>query len=822
MAESRASRCRYCQGEFPEDRLRVHGGFCCREHAENARARQRADGRQETDGEGAASGTTRKPGAGDGGCPWCGEPLPLLVRLKGGRFCSAEHEEAYLRREAESFLERVKRYRRQGGGSRLRSETAKIHIRPKKQARGAGQARDPLPTPKAQERWQETRGPDPGPGGGRQHGQRRSLPRVAGCASIPVSRAMGSFLRISRACWQEAGQREALHPPEGAVALLGRLSRSGVEFGEIRGYHSNHGVALMQDSARPEGWRPAAGGAAHSVNFAGSAPFRAADGVLPRARYRLAGVAGAIPIECSEGEAPAMWRQPALPAGFLFPALRIRVAALRWSLAAFSSGKPKAVRPGLGSEPGGAWADFGVWRLVEGGLESGPIQTRIPRSASETASSLRVRVAGGVGAATQEGRTGAEDDRPSGPALHAAWLLSEAEPALPGPSGPTGEERLMPSRPRFPRTAAARAKTGRVSGPVLSGSGADPGAAAPSGWPAAAWGGGLPMPQIAWLCGEGGWRPVRIDKFCRILAEKAVLPASFVNRHWEGGPWCEAEEAPRGVPRMSKPKAGSESPRRFGAAMPAGTNRYRGPDSVLRPSTDAEWGWVEPGGWSPVVLEASPPIPELWRTAWFWPGSSYLPARPRDRVGAIGPMVEPVYRWSGPLVEPMAEAPQMTAGIRRGAGMIPLVGRPVAALTMPGAAAAWADHRRLAETGFPRVASPIMVIPPRPGGRKGRQPGRKGGEARGRDAAWAWSWGRTGGWNVVMPVPEIRGTSHGWKLGAAAVSLSGIQRHGAPAGGRYLDRLRLPRLVARFPECGDLVETGRGGAGALVFHFARQ
>lgn len=799
----------------------MHGGFCCREHAEHARARQRAGGRQETEGEGAAPGTTRKLGAGDGGCPWCGEPLPLLVRLKGGRFCSAGHEEAYLRREAESFLERVKRYRRQGGGSRLRSETAKIHIRPKKQARGAGQARDLLPAPKAEERWQETRGPDPGPSGGRQHGQRRSLPHAAGCASIPVSRAMGSFLRISRACWQGEGQREVLHPPEGAVALLGRLSRSGVEFGEIRGYHSNHGVALMQDNARPEGWRPAAGGAAHSVNFAGSAPFRATDGALPRARYRLGGAAGVISVECPEGEAPAIWRQPALPAGFRFPAPRMRAAALRWSLAVFTSGKPKAVRPGLGSEPGGAWADFGVWRLAEGHLESGAIQTRTPRSASGTAPSLPVRVAGGVGAATQEGRTGAENDRPSGPALHAAWLLSEAEPTLPGPSGPTGEERLMPSRPRFPQTAAARAKAGRALGPVLPGSGADSGAAVPSDWPAAAWGGGLPMPRIAWRCGGGGWRPVRIDKFCQIPTGKANLPASFVNRQWESGPWGEAEETPRRVPRMSMRKAGSGSPRRLGAAMPAGTNRYRVPVSVLRPSTDAEWGWVEPGGWSPVVVVASPPIPELWRTAWFWPGSSYLPARPRGKVEAVGPTVEPVYRWSGPLVEPSAEAPRMTAGIRRGSGKIPPVGRPVAALPTPGAVAAWADHRRLAETGFPRVALPMMTIPPRPGGRTERQPGRKGGEARGGGAAWAWSWARTGRWTVAMPGPEISGTSHGWKLEAAAVSLSGIQRQRARAGGQYRDRLRLPRLVARFPECGNLVETG-GGAGALVFHFARQ
>lgn len=68
-------------------------------------------------------------------CRWCGQALPLLARLKGDRFCSDWHERQYRRQQAELFLERVKKYRRMGGGSRLRSESAKIIIRPSQGSR---------------------------------------------------------------------------------------------------------------------------------------------------------------------------------------------------------------------------------------------------------------------------------------------------------------------------------------------------------------------------------------------------------------------------------------------------------------------------------------------------------------------------------------------------------------------------------------------------------------------------------------------------------------------------------------------------------------
>ncbi|GIU74274.1 MAG: hypothetical protein KatS3mg004_1361 [Bryobacteraceae bacterium] len=76
-----------------------------------------------------------------GQCRWCGQPLPLLARLRGARFCSDWHERQYRRQQSEQFLERVKKYRRVGGGSRLRSESAKVIIRPSPSNRGKEETR---------------------------------------------------------------------------------------------------------------------------------------------------------------------------------------------------------------------------------------------------------------------------------------------------------------------------------------------------------------------------------------------------------------------------------------------------------------------------------------------------------------------------------------------------------------------------------------------------------------------------------------------------------------------------------------------------------
>ena len=190
-----------------------------------------------------------------GACLWCGQPLPLLARLRGDKFCSGLHERQHRRQQAELFLERVKKYRRQGGGSKLRSESTKITIRPPKQtgnpqaqpSTSEGLRRSSLP-----ESWRETLLPLAAAGTarlprtGHKPGKPGSLPRIG---VRPSPGACG----CAEPSWTEPESRMSLHRPCRAIRMvMGELEHPRVELEQGERYDASR--AAMTTPRRPDTW----------------------------------------------------------------------------------------------------------------------------------------------------------------------------------------------------------------------------------------------------------------------------------------------------------------------------------------------------------------------------------------------------------------------------------------------------------------------------------------------------------------------------------------------------------------------------------------
>ena len=260
MAERATDRCPWCKGGFPVELLRRHGGFCCAEHADASRLQERfgvapplVPAASET-GHQTPESRARAADA-RGTCRWCGQPLTLLARLRGEKFCSESHERQHRRQQAELFLERVKKYRRQGGGSKLRSESTKIIIRPAKQTRAAeaqpsrpeGLRRSELP-----ESWRETLLPlaAAAPAEQLRTGQKPGRPH-----SLPppgLRRSSGGSCS-SAELWMEPDGPLAYRQPCPAVqAVMGGLEHPRVELEQAGRYDA--GRAAMTTLHRLEIW----------------------------------------------------------------------------------------------------------------------------------------------------------------------------------------------------------------------------------------------------------------------------------------------------------------------------------------------------------------------------------------------------------------------------------------------------------------------------------------------------------------------------------------------------------------------------------------
>lgn len=266
VTDQAPNRCAWCRGEFPEQVLRRHGGFCSAEHADAFRLQQRfgvapplSSASHEEDA--ATAGFEARQQESRTHCRWCGHPLPLLVRLKGGRFCSDWHERQYRRQQAELFLERVKKYRRMGGGSRLRSESAKIIIRPAPTGRSRAVADTSPPgapdssTSSTPPKWVEPPPPLvalPAFGNSRL---KENPPRCAPALTVECGRALSPG-GPSPAAWAEnpAGKAPEM-PAQGESSVQGRLHRTRISSGTSSTFTVSGSPANFRPQP-PSWWSP--------------------------------------------------------------------------------------------------------------------------------------------------------------------------------------------------------------------------------------------------------------------------------------------------------------------------------------------------------------------------------------------------------------------------------------------------------------------------------------------------------------------------------------------------------------------------------------
>lgn len=426
MAESPASRCRYCQGVFPEEVLRLHGGFCSPGHAEAFQSGGEDPGAQ---------------GHGEGCCQWCGTPLPLLARLKGDRFCSKWHEQQHYRRQAESILDRVRRYRRQGGGSRLHAETVKVNVRPRTQPGEAQVSKDEPPAPRLEQGWKgagceaRLRGPE-------LNGALRTVvPGHGDWTAFPYWReSQGVARRPAAATWQDCGAAPVAILPMAVRAREIHFRRGALASGLVRGYHANHGAIGVERPGPSAVWLGSGGaGPSASVRFRALHQEKAL-AFLP-ARGWLTKIPGPL---CTLPSAAA---RPVFHAG-QGPVTRYPSwAGHRWTRAETGS-LPHTARPcnvspaealasAASEQPG--WKDSGIRQ------ELSTYHPALGRPAAGQAPEKRLRKESqGPGALTPPART----DR-SGPSLDgvhadAAWIEGRAGILWGNPGVGTGSRGRLP------------------------------------------------------------------------------------------------------------------------------------------------------------------------------------------------------------------------------------------------------------------------------------------------------------------------------------------------------------------------------------------
>lgn len=790
------------------DTLRAHGGFCSPGHAEQFRAHQSEDRLRRP--QEVESGAGARPASEEGACQWCGAPLPLLMRLRGARFCSAAHEEAFTRRQAENFLERVKRYRRQGGGSRLRSETTKITIRPGTSKQTGKIPRDPLPQPRSGNHWVEMwplrlerileRVP--------RHW--KALPRTENCKPLLARRAMGGFLRIKAAGWL-AVEESPLQPGAGTISSApARPPRNTVALAAVRDYHAGHGAAIMQEASQPEPWPANDGPRARISGGTGSAPAGRQGGAVPPAPF--------LPPRLFLAQV-SLWAPP--PAGWHPPevAWLFRPSPSRWSW----SGRVGRIADGVfGMEARTgerrsrpefsrpvAWTDTVTANL--------PTMQRMPAAICGVRglrAGTQSRFPAGVPPATwRAANPPAMTHSSSSPRLHdAEWLL---------PLAPPPWERLplrpwpgtaLPSRHALAQATAPPAGVRPMPAPTLAAP-QPPGLLLPETGP-------LPPGAVSRFlssavlsrCNRTTWRPVRVDVFRRRQAQRAgaapgPLPA-WIWRGISGG-------GPAAV-RSVRPWRTPAKPTRLVILLETRRLQAEGPAAPHLPGTPGG-AWSEPGG-TIAVLPLRPGTLEVRWQGWFWPETSFLSLWCRRAAQAGGGAGNPDFLWvPGPAL------PGVLPSIHAAApGRFPLV---IPALRRSGSEpvempeACWEMSSPHCSTRFPQATATT----PR---------GRVGGSyllfAAGTVLTGsAWQGAGRGHWSGLSPAAPAwqrlwrPGPPPCWTRDVMKKSVPDIFRVQTRPGGAYMDRMRLPLLVCRFPHAMASEMTGSSGAETPLFPMKR-
>jgi len=597
VAESRETRCRYCQEVFPEELLRRHGGFCCAEHAAAYEA--------------GAGGDQKKRA--EGGCLWCGASLPLLTRLKGERFCSAEHEQQYYRRQAEGILERVKRYRRQGGGSRMRSESVKVTIRPSKY-RDAGPApQDELPVPRFEVLWRESRltallrQPEP------RWKHEGNLPKSGRLPNRAYWReGLGAGRRAAAPSWQESGPAQALLPDVTVRLIRGQLHRGRLVLEPFEDYHASHGFQAMTDLGRSASWLQSEAVVTPPRWVRVTPALRGTGSFLPERGYE-AGKAYCRRAELPASSPESFWQEPRKP-------------TVQPEVAGSFALRPPAVSPPTAS---------------------GPAFLRPPKAAPP--------------ASSPQPRWREADALPK--ALGSVTATQAASFAAPGPNGSPG---LPKSRAILPVTLRSAAWLAAETGPAAtaeSGGGAQLWAEGKSGqtgetpvWPGLTLGLTSPLPlelkpQLQVSRGEA--------------AVAAVPPIAGYPEGRQEAP--ELWREPRAAEALPKPwlrgawlKTASWQPARLGGAAPFGIPRKRVEQQAPTPSTAA--AWAEAGEMAQL---RQPEVGPLLQRPYVLPYPKPVAGFPREKRA---PLQTPAgfASASDPVWIPASRAPQPPAWLPAG------------------------------------------------------------------------------------------------------------------------------------------------------------
>jgi hypothetical protein len=810
VAESRETRCRYCQEVFPEELLRRHGGFCCAEHAG---AYQEAE-----------AGEDQKKRA-EGGCLWCGASLPLLARLKGERFCSAAHEQQYYRRQAEGILERVKRYRRQGGGSRMRSESAKVTIRPSKQRASEPAPQDQLPAPRLDLRWKESvfatlpLAPEP------LWKHEGSIPKTGRLPGHAYWReGLGGSRRVAAPSWHECEPASASLPEPVVRLLEGRPARGRLALKPLRDYHASHGAHAMTDLGRSASWlRPEA--VVTPPRWIALPPaFREGQSFMPERGYaaRMENLRRAAPTAAS-GE--SFWQERETPAGRAVQASGfVLIPPAPFAPKLFAPAIPrlsKTAPPAASPLPG--------WREAE--------------ARPKTLDAVITLETAFFAAAGPNGSTGLPKSRAllPGTLQSTAWPAAETRPATAAESG-CGAQRWVEIRPResgetpvwqgpalwlFPpaplvqpqqpvsRGGAALAALPPVAGYVQIRR------EAPELWRQARVDGTLPAPPaLGILTGARPWQPSRLGgSLPQALAPARVemQPASTsAMACWAGfGKMAEVRQPQVGFfPQRSNLLPHPQPAARFTLEH---RDQVQGSGSFAPPA-DGDWiparGVPQPPAWPPA---GSP----LEAERGFWPSSGFAVLPLDCLLQNAAQAQEQAYVWSPGLGFPAwfqhaetkmpARMPFHLAAVARTSDAgLPAAPQCLWTLTAiqgvvsgPGmalGAAAVSGRWEPAPTGF----IPAMLQKAAAGGRQVTGP----------------EWSAVGFTAPGVAPPDF--SRPAWTPGFCRqfVIEGGTAAELArkpPLAPWRAERLRLPHLVCRFPRPGLSSSIGRGGAGASVF-----
>lgn len=789
----------------------MHGGFCCQEHAE---------AHEEESGD--ASRRKRAEGA----CLWCGEPLPLLARLKGERFCSPAHEQQHYRQQAEGILDRVRRYQRRGGGSRLRSETAKVTIRPRKNEADGGVWNEEWPLPRREEGW-------------RGHPPSRPL-----LEPDPAWTHQGSVTRIGKLkayrFWRE-GQSGSRRPPAplwshfAAEPLLppkmtvqpepGAVQRGGLAIGPVRDYHANHGADAMAMQPDSTPWRPATGADPSSASVRAAVAHSNSIDFRPRRAW------GAIRVD-REGPAVAAeslesWSEHPPAAG---PLMRIGDRLVQPRAGVISramrsgdvsrAGAPSAATAGWMADAGAGTAlrpelQAAAWRWPHGGSSTALVHGAPPKAVPPT---VDVSVAHLLQASNQS--TGG-----SAVKIGAGWAAREEKPErIGGMKEGFDSARLAPPWAAFPTRPAGVAGVGARTGRAF------PLAAAAAPAVPAVWAGKAEtpvsrstgnLPATAFFAGRrpAGHplleRPLPAD-VKEILKTAPLLKAAERPQQWLIRPETPMQE-PRiwWVPRRSE----DDARLRHAAALIADSTRVLGPSNGVRARAEAAWLAAGPD----VRLATAAQEILFFDAKWFWPYGTY--AFPAQSIAVAATGFPPAQlRLARPVVTLPAWSGHMgTAGIQRPLPCLKSATKCSAWESAQWAAATWQAAPRSGTAAV--VESVETALLPVPGRWK-------------PEAGAAWLSGPLRSASSIIELPGAGWIGHELgqpgmteRAGGMRAVVFGFSRQfvvqgpaqeksrDARAGAdRHPERLRLPHLVCRFPRMSPAAAIGRGGAGLPFFH----